>query len=36
MVPAHVHELQSLGWNAKTEELPNGVTLTVTAADARR
>ena len=34
MLPAHVHELQSLGWNAKTDALPNGVTLTVTAADA--
>ena len=33
MVPAHVQELQSSGWNAKTEALPNGVKLTVTAAD---
>jgi hypothetical protein len=31
MVPAHVRELASGGWNAKTAELPNGVTLTVTA-----
>lgn len=31
MVPAHVNELDHLGWNAKTEELPNGVKLTVTA-----
>jgi hypothetical protein len=30
MVPAHVHELASLGWNANTSELPDGVTLTVT------
>lgn len=34
MVPAHVQELQSLGWNAKTADLPNGVTLTFAAADA--
>ena len=36
MVPAHVHELHSIGWSARTDELPNGVTLTVTAADARQ
>ena len=29
MVPAHVHELAEIGWNAKTEDLPNGVKLTV-------
>ena len=29
MVPAHVAELVKLGWNAKTEDLPNGVKLTV-------
>jgi hypothetical protein len=34
MVPAHVHELSQLGWDAKTEELPNGVKLTVTSTDA--
>ena len=34
MVPAHVHELSQLGWNAKTEDLPNGVRLTVTSTDA--
>jgi hypothetical protein len=33
MVPAHVHELAALGWNAKTTELPNGVTLSVAAND---
>ncbi len=33
MVPAHVHELASLGWNANTDELPNGVKLTVVAND---
>ena len=35
MVPAHVSELVKLGWNAKTEELPNGVKLTVTTDDAK-
>jgi hypothetical protein len=34
MVPAHVRELAELGWAAKTEELPNGVKLTVTASEA--
>jgi hypothetical protein len=35
MVPAHVKELHEIGWNAKTDELPNGVKLTVTANDAQ-
>jgi hypothetical protein len=35
MVPAHVRELGQNGWNAKTEELPNGVKLTVIASDAQ-
>ena len=34
MVPAHVHELTSLGWNAATAETPDGVNLTVTANNA--
>jgi hypothetical protein len=34
MVPAHVRELQEIGWTAKTEELPKGVKLTVTASNA--
>jgi len=34
MVPAHVHELREIGWSAKTEDLPNGVKLTVTASEA--
>lgn len=34
MVPAHVRELTGNGWNATTADLPNGVTLTVTANDA--
>jgi hypothetical protein len=33
MVPAHVHELAALGSNAKTADLPNGVTLAVAASD---
>jgi hypothetical protein len=35
MVPAHVGELVKIGWNAKTEDLPNGVKLTVTTDDAK-
>jgi hypothetical protein len=34
MVPAHVRELESIGWKAKTEDLADGVKLTVTASDA--
>jgi hypothetical protein len=34
MVPAHARELSQLGWNAKTEEVSNGVKLTST--DARQ
>ena len=33
---AHTHELNQLGWNAKTEDLPNGVKLTVTSTDAKQ
>ena len=36
MVPAHVSELVKIGWHAKTEELPNGVKLTVTTDDAKQ
>ena len=35
MVPAHVNELREIGWNAKSDELPNGVTLTVMASEAQ-
>ena len=35
MVPAHVSELRDIGWNAKSDELPNGVKLTVMATDAQ-
>jgi hypothetical protein len=34
MVPAHVQELKEIGWNAKTDDLPNGVKLTVIASEA--
>ncbi len=33
MVPAHVQELRQIGWNVNTEDLPNGVKLTVISAD---
>ncbi len=33
MLPAHVSELQEVGWNAKSDELPNGVKLTVMASE---
>jgi hypothetical protein len=35
MVPAHVGELTKLGWNARTEDLPDGVKLTVTSTDTK-
>lgn len=34
MVPAHARELAHLGWSARTEERPDGVTLIVTSTDA--
>jgi hypothetical protein len=36
MVPAHVHELNNLGWNARTDDLANGVRLTVTSTEPRQ
>jgi hypothetical protein len=36
MVPAHVHELERIGWNAKSEEVPTGVKLTVTSTDPKQ
>jgi predicted RNA binding protein YcfA (HicA-like mRNA interferase family) len=36
MVPAHTHELAALGWNARAEELPNGIKLVVTSSDVRQ
>jgi hypothetical protein len=36
MVPAHVRELGQLSWNAKTEDLPNGVKLIVISTDAKQ
>jgi hypothetical protein len=35
MVPAHVNELHEIGWNAKGEDLLNGVKLTVLASEAQ-
>lgn len=35
MVPAHVNELREIGWSAKSEDLSNGVKLTVTASEAQ-
>ena len=35
MVPAHVSELREIGWNAKSEDLQNGVKLTVLASEAQ-
>jgi hypothetical protein len=35
MVPAHVNELHEIGWNAKSDDLPNGVKLTVLASEAQ-
>jgi hypothetical protein len=36
MVPAHARELAKIGWSATTEDLPNGVKLTVTSTDAQQ
>ena len=35
MVPAHVNELHEIGWSAESEDLPNGVKLTVLASEAQ-
>jgi hypothetical protein len=35
MVPAHISELREIGWIAKSEDLANGVKLTVTASEAQ-
>jgi hypothetical protein len=35
MVPTHLKELREIGWNAKSDDLPNGVTLTVTASESQ-
>jgi hypothetical protein len=34
MIPAHVHELAALRWEASIQDLPNGVKLSVTSEDA--
>jgi hypothetical protein len=36
MLPAHVHELNALGWNARAEPLPDGIKLVVTSKDPER
>lgn len=36
MVPPHTHELIALGWSTKSQDLPNGVKLVVTASDPRQ
>jgi hypothetical protein len=36
MIPAHVSQLVRIGWNARTEDLPNGVKLTVTTNDRKQ
>jgi hypothetical protein len=36
MVPAHTHELVALSWQARTEDLPNGVKLIVATTDLRQ
>jgi hypothetical protein len=35
MLPAHARELANTGWSATTEDLPNGVKLTVTSTEPR-
>jgi hypothetical protein len=35
MVPAHVSDLREMGWNAKSDELPNGIKLIVMASEAQ-
>lgn len=36
MVPEHALDLNQMGWSARTANLPNGVTLTVTTADSSK
>jgi hypothetical protein len=36
MVPAHARELGRIGWNAKADDLPNGVKLTVISTDPKQ
>jgi len=35
MVPAHVNELREIGWSATSDDLPNGVKLTILASEAQ-
>jgi hypothetical protein len=36
MIPAHAHELNRIGWSARTEEIPGGVRLIVTTQDSNQ
>ena len=36
MLPAHAHELSAIGWNARAEDLPNGLKLIVTSGDPKQ
>jgi len=36
MLPAHARELGGIGWNARTETLPNGIKLVVTSKDRKQ
>ena len=36
MIPAHVHELTQIGWNAKVEDMANGVKLTIISTDTKQ
>ena len=33
MIPAHVNPLREIGWSAKSDDLPNGVTVTIMASE---
>jgi hypothetical protein len=33
MIPVHVSELREIGWSAKSDDLPNGVALTIVASE---
>ena len=36
MVPAHASELTKIGWNTRTDDLPNGIKLTITSSDPKQ
>jgi hypothetical protein len=35
MVPAHIDELREIGWDARSDDLPNGIKLTILASEAQ-